>query len=427
MISVFQLAGSSLRAALVVAALFAPDACAQVSVVVQNVDGTSLTGRFEKLSEEEVSVRSDRSSESIAVRDVLRLVISSEGSGHSTEPPPPVVVAPPGSPDPSATPWLLTSTGDWLRVAALMIDDESVVVRWSGFPNQPSLTVPLETCRGTILELPRDPYRQGIEFAAMFDDNQSTDRIVLRNGDRIAGEFAGLESGVLQLETPQGLTTAALETLRSIAFNPELIATPKPPKAHFRAALRDGSVLRLRTALSNGNVLLGELIGGASVSLPLEHVAELWCFDASRVPVSSLSTTDVRLTPYLSVRRPPQFDRNVLGGPLRVRGLPVVSGIGLTSGAEIEFALGGRFRTLLGRVALDDAAGPSGSVQFEIAGDGQKLWHSETVTVDSGLVELPRLSVSEVDRLTLRVSFADRGSVSDIANWCDVVLLKSDQ
>jgi hypothetical protein len=43
------------------------------------------------------------------------------------------------------------------------------------------------------------------------------------------------------------------------------------------------------------------------------------------------------------------------------------------------------------------------------------------------LVELPRLSVSEVDRLTLRVSFADRGSVSDIANWCDVVLLKSDQ
>ncbi len=424
MTAAFQLTGAAPLAVLLFAALFATEASAQVSVVVQNVDGTSVTGRLEQLSKQQVFVRSRRNVESIAIGDVLRLSISPEDSNGSTEPPASIAPVRPSSPEPSVTGWLLTSTGDWLRVAPLMIDDESVVARWSLFPNQPALTVPLETCRGVILDLSQDPYRQGIEFASLFDDRQSADRIVLRNGDRIAGEFAGLESGKLQLDTPQGTTSAELGTLRSIAFNPELIATPEPPDAHLRVTMRDGSLLQLKTALSNGGVLLGETSGGASVSLPLEDLKEIWLFDADRVPISSLPVANLQQTPYLSIKRPPQFDRNALGGPLRVRGLPVAAGIGTTSGTTIAFALNARFKTLLGHVALDDAAGPAGSVQFEVGGDGRTLWHSETVTAESGRVDLPRLDVSGIAQLTLGVTFADRGSGSDIANWCNLVLLK---
>lgn len=396
---------------------------AQVSVTVQNVDGTSVSGRLEQLTAKQVFVRVDGNAEPLAVDRVLRLAMSPASDGESGP-----ATLEQASPHPvSATPWLLTSTGDWLRVQPLMIDEESVVARWSRIPDQPLLTVPLEVCRCAVLKLAGDPYRQGIEFSSLFDDNQTTDRIVLQNGDRIAGEFAGLDDGKLQIETALGATSAEFEQVQSIAFNPELISTPDQPETHFRVVLRDGSLLRLKSALSNGGVLLGETLADSTISLPLEHVAEIWFFDANRLPVSSLPVAGTKLTPYLSVRRLPQLDRNVLGGPLRVRGSSVASGIGMSSGSEITFALDARFSTLLGRVALDDAAAPAGSVQFEVVGDGSSLWRSETVTVESGPVELPRLDVSGVGSLVLKVDVADRGPVRDIANWYDLVLLKSSQ
>jgi hypothetical protein len=396
---------------------------AQVSVTVQNIDGTSVSGRLEQLTPKQVFVRVDGNAEPLDADRVLRLAMSPASDGESD----PEAREQDSQHSVSATPWLLTSTGDWLRVQPLMIDEESVVARWSRIPDQPPLTVPLEVCRGAVLKLAGDPYRQGIEFSSLFDNNQATDRIVLQNGDRIAGEFAGLDDGTLQIETSLGATSSEFDQVQSIAFNPELISTPDQPETHFRVVLRDGSLLRLKSALSNGGVLLGETLADSAVSLPLEHVKEIWFFDANRLPVSSLPVAGTKLTPYLSVRRPPQLDRNVLGGPLRVRGLSVASGIGMSSGSEITFALDARFSTLLGRVALDDAGAPAGSVRFEVVGDGTTLWHSETVTVESGPVELPRLDVSGVASLVLKVDVADRGPVRDIANWCDLVLLKSSQ
>ena len=396
---------------------------AQVSVTVQNVDGTSVSGRLEQLTAKQVFVRVDGNAEPLDADRVLRLAMSPASDGESD----PAAREPDSLYSVSATPWLLTSTGDWLRVQPLMIDEESVAARWSRIPDQPPLTVPLEVCRGAVLKLAGEPYRQGIEFLSLFDDNQTTDRIVLQNGDRIAGEFAGLDDGKLQIETALGATSSEFEQVQSIAFNPELISTPNQPETHFRVVLHDGSLLRLKSALSNGGVLLGETLADSAVSLPLEHVKEIWFFDANRLPVSSLPVGTSKQTPYLSVKRLPQLDRNVLGGPLRVRGSSVASGIGMSSGSEIAFALDARFSTLLGRVALDDAAAPAGSVRFEVVGDEMTLWGSETVTVESGPVVLPRLDVSDVASLVLKVDVADRGPVRDIANWCDLVLLKSSQ
>ncbi|MHC4875960.1 MAG: NPCBM/NEW2 domain-containing protein [Planctomycetota bacterium] len=389
-------------------------ACAQVEVTVRSTNGSSVAGRLDQLTDRQLFLRTEDDIKPVAVSDVLRIsVLPRETPAQDLI-----------TPRPSATPWLATSTGDWLRVRPLMIDDESVVARWSQFPDQPPLTIPLEVCRGAILELPSDPYRQGIEFLSLFDDRQTADRVVLRNGDRVAGEFLGLEEDRLQLETPLGMTTAGFEQVRSLAFNPDLISTPELPDAHVRVVLRDGSLLRLKSALSNGGVLLGETLIEAPVSLPLEHIVAVWFFDASRIPVSSLPIEQTQVTPYLSIKRSPQADRNVLGGLARVRGVPVASGIGTSSGSVITFALEAVYSTLLGRVALDDTASDAGSVRFEIIGDSQRLWRSSIVTVEGGPVEIPRLDVSRVTKLTLKVHFADRGNVRDIANWCDLVLLK---
>ncbi len=405
--------GSPFVVALLIGLIPAP-VRAQVEVTVDVTDGSSVSGRVDQLTDEQLFLRIGDDIKPIALSDVLRLsALTPDSSADDFV-----------TPQPSATPWLVTSTGDWLRVHPLMIDDESVVARWSQFPGQPPLTVPLEVCRGAILELPSDAYRQGIEFHSLFDDSQAVDRVVLQNGDRVAGEFFGLEDGKLQLETSLGMTSAGFQNVRSIAFNPELISTPELPASHVRVVLRDGSLLRLKTALSNGGVLLGETLADVPVSLPLEHVGEVRFFDADRLPVSTLPIDQMQVTPYLSVKRSPRSDRNILGGMLRVRGVPVASGIGASSGSAITFNVQPEHKTLIGRVALDDAAGDAGSVRFEILGDGQRMWRSTIVTVEGGPVEISRLDVSQVSTLTLQVDFADRGSIRDVANWCDLVLLK---
>lgn len=387
-------------------------AVSQVAVEVETVDGQSLTAALAQITPDQVILRSDDTSRSVARQRVLRLKILADSQRDT------------GTPGLSESPWLMTSTGDWLRAEPMLVDDESLVARWSLLPGQPPLTVPLEFCVGAILELPRDPYRQGILFAELFDERRTTDHVVLRNGDRIDGEFVSLRDGQLRLGGTLGETAAASGTVQILAFNPELMSFPEPDETHAAVLLTDGSVLRLKRLSAGDDVLLARSIADAEFEIPLKLIDEI-CFRGNdRVELSSLPIEETELNPYLSVARPPRINRSVLGTPLRVQQQTVASGIGVASGTSVTVQLDRRFRSLVGRVALDDAAGSLGSVRFEILGDDRSVWRSPVMTADTGPVELPRVDVSETVRLTLRVDVADRASVRDVADWCDLVLLK---
>ena len=83
-----------------------------------------------------------------------------------------------------------------------------------------------------------------------------------------------------------------------------------------------------------------------------------------------------------------------------------------------QYALGGKWTSLKGKVAV--SSGKPGTVQFEIRGDDQVLWRSETVR-DGSVIPFS-VKVTDVNELTLNVHPTNDGMSSDWGLWLDPVL-----
>lgn len=120
-------------------------------------------------------------------------------------------------------------------------------------------------------------------------------------------------------------------------------------------------------------------------------------------------------------------DRTVDGAPLTVAGTVHERGIGTLSKSEIRYQLFGFFARFTARVGFDDEVrrrAPARAI-FEVRGDGQVLWRSDTVSSGSAAVPVS-VDVNGIRELTLEVIPAvppgtDRAD-SDHADWLDARL-----
>lgn len=81
--------------------------------------------------------------------------------------------------------------------------------------------------------------------------------------------------------------------------------------------------------------------------------------------------------------------------------------------ASHEYALGGRWAKLTGRVGL--ASGHAGSVRFTVRGDGRKLW--ESPVVEDGKTHPLDVDISGVQKLVLETDPTDDGASGDWGLW----------
>jgi hypothetical protein len=147
-------------------------------------------------------------------------------------------------------------------------------------------------------------------------------------------------------------------------------------------------------------------------------------FGANRQSLTTLVPAAVETTPFLTIVRRPLMRRNVLGGPLRVRGRMISDGIGVTSGTRMEWMLNGEWAKFLVSAALDDAAEGQGSVRFEVQVDGRSVWRSEVLTGRSAAATAPAINLTGAKTLTLTVDAAGDGPSLDYADWLHPALLK---
>jgi hypothetical protein len=129
-------------------------------------------------------------------------------------------------------------------------------------------------------------------------------------------------------------------------------------------------------------------------------------------------------TPFLSVKRPPRLDRNVLGGPLTLRGVEFPKGLGMHSRTEVEYDLADGFALFQATIGLDDAARNGGNVVYSVQLDDKSVFTSGPVTGGQTVRALNPIDVSTAKRLKLIVEFGQGGDIRDYANWCDAVLIR---
>ncbi|MEV6368078.1 glycoside hydrolase family 97 catalytic domain-containing protein [Micromonospora musae] len=106
------------------------------------------------------------------------------------------------------------------------------------------------------------------------------------------------------------------------------------------------------------------------------------------------------------------------GLPLTIAGRSFAKGIGTHAPSEVTVWLGGACSRLQAEVGIDDEVTESGSVAFQVFGDGRQLADTGVVRRSDGARPLA-VDVGGVRMLTLRVTDGGDGKNFDHADWAD--------
>jgi hypothetical protein len=390
-----------------------PTASAQLLFRAERTNCAPVVGRVLSLSNEEVTLKSESGpAQSIPLKNLISLSQPVRAGWKIL----PAV----------GQSWVFLATGDRLCVEPTRIDDTELTAVWNRFEALPSIRIPLEACRGVAFTMPSDSVKQGLLLTSITDRTETSDLIVLRNGDRLQGELLGLADGAVTIETSLGKIQPKARVVERLVFNPELIFVEKPEGLVRTVLLSDGTVLKLKDASANGLTLTGTLLAGTKVALPLEEIHELTVSGGDVVPLAEVAPDRQTIASFLDTKRPPRGNRNVLGGLLTMCGRPNVTGVGVASGTTLEWDLDGSWRSFQATVGIDDAARGRGSVIFEVRVDDRSVWRSEVLTGLSKPVAVPPVNLAGAKKLTLIVEFAQQGNVLDYANWADAVLIRAE-
>lgn len=109
------------------------------------------------------------------------------------------------------------------------------------------------------------------------------------------------------------------------------------------------------------------------------------------------------------------------GGPLTIRGKEYDKGLGTHAASEVVVDVGGRYDRFTAQVGVDDEVRESGSVVFEVVGDGEVLATTGVLTNADAAFAVD-VDVTGVQRLTLRVTDGGDGINFDHGDWADAQL-----
>ena len=377
------------------------------TVTVIDVDHRPFEGVLHEATEETLKVSGEQTRE-FAWDDVLFLRF---GKRRATQPTPKTSV-------------VFLANDDRLIVRPQRINEERALADWIRFPDMKAVTIPLETIRSVVLDVPEDNDVRDQVFRRATASQTGHDLLLLKNGDRFTGELIGLEADDILLDTPGGTTRIARDGVRVLAFNSELISFPPPRGRRTLLSLLDGSRVTVHHLRWESESLACETLFGTELDVPLTAIVSLQ-FTGGRITyLSDLDAAAYDFTPYLSERWGLHRDRNVLGGPLRVGGVEYAKGLGMHSKSQVTYDLESRYRRFHSAVGIDDQTEGRGHVAFIVEVNGRTVWSSGPVRGGSEARTTGSIDVTGAQTLRLTVDFGHHGDVQDHANWCDAVLLK---
>jgi hypothetical protein len=344
---------------------------------------------------------------------------------------------------------VVLADGGLLSATVLAADKERLTIDSDSFG---TVKLPLESLAGVVFHLPparqdRDKLLDRIARAA-----GDGDRLLLDNGDELAGLIEGIAAGAVKLKADVGPVEVKTDRVTAIIFDPAL--KRKPPAADGRLqawiGLGDGSRL-LATQLSLQGDSLKITTAGQPLSALPSSLVFLQPLGGRAIYLSDLKPAEYRQTPYLDLKWPYQTDRNVTDGLLRCGGRLFLKGIGVHSAARLVYSLsplplgegpgvtaasqptsprplagegpGVRARRFEAEVGIDDSTAGGGSVVFHVLVDGQDRFTSKIIRGG----DAPRpisVDVTGATKLELLVDYADRADVLDHADWLNARLVQ---
>ncbi len=284
------------------------------------------------------------------------------------------------------------------------------------------LALPLEQIAGIVFLPPLDAVLRDELIGHVRASGAKRDMLILENGDQVAGTILNLTVKQIELEAAVGQVKLETDRLVAIVFDPSLVEPAAGKGFRTIVGLVDGSRLMATSLVTADAKIRLTLVGDHAVALPAESVVFLQPLLGKVVYLSDLKPAGYKHIPFLDLPREFRLDRNGLGTSLRSGGQSHLKGVGMHSASRLTFPLDGRHRRFAAEVALDDRAGPRGSVVFRVFVDAEQKYASPILRGGDApqpiFLEIPATART----LSLIVDFADRGDELDYANWLDARL-----
>lgn len=373
-------------------------------VTVQSTDGRVATGVLATLSRERLVVTGKVPGE-LKIGDVIRIDFPSRkpaGLGGRN--------------------LILLANGDRLVANPLGSNEESLRIQMA---QSGPFDVPLEVVRGIAWQLPQDRVSRRRILQALERHVAKTDEVLLRNGNRVSGEFLGLKQSKLQFETAAGTREIKNSSIQGLAFNPDLIDFSQSDDIRALVTLDDGSRFTVREfGIKSGEQFECAAVFGAKLSIAVSRIVSLQILGGGAVYLSDLQPAKYEFTPFLSLKWPLRKDRNSVGGPLRLKGREYAKGLGTHSKCAVSYALNKRYSRFQATVGIDDGAGGKGNALVQVLLDGKPVLTSTPLLADAAPLVIAPIDVSGANLITLFVDYGDLGDVQDHVNWCDALLVQ---
>jgi hypothetical protein len=286
----------------------------------------------------------------------------------------------------------------------------------------PTVAAPLAAV-STVLQNAHDAtVRQ--EWQDVLRKRTNLDMVVIPSGaklDAVKGTLDAIEfapEGTDQKISPKLARAAGLVFVR----RPDAGAPP----AFCKVVDTAGNTLVARSVRLDGEALAVDLVSGGSVRYPsLKPVLRLDFSRGKLTYLSDLEPIEREETSTEDLVFPYRRDRNLYGGPLRLKGVLYSKGLSVHSRSSLAFDIGGDYKEFRAVLGVDDVVRTEGGAPVRVSvlveGDGRELFKGEVQSRDE-----PKplaLDVKGVRRLRILVA-APLLDLGNQVNLCDARVSK---
>lgn len=373
-------------------------------VEVTTLQGEPYSGRLNRLTESAVSVVQQDTTREVPLAAVME-----------------VRFARPDNAEPAARPPMQVALVDGSRFGCTEmsagLDDVSIAS-----PNLGRFTVPLKSV-GSIRFAPADS-KVETSWNELRQRDLKQDLLVVRNAD-VLDYLEGVAGRIDEKTVHFLLQGDEIPVERGKVFGVIYVRSKTGNQAPFCEASFNGSdVVQLRALSYNGEQMQAELMAGANVTLPIEHLRSLDFSGAKVRYLSQMEPREVNYTPFFDITWEYRRDRNLDGRPLRVGDAEYDHGLSIHSKTELRYRLGGEYRRFQAVMGIDRniEGWDVGDVHVVIRGDGTPLLETDVQGRDD-----PRpvdLDVTGISELQILVDFGKNLDIADHLDLADARVIK---
>jgi hypothetical protein len=285
------------------------------------------------------------------------------------------------------------------------------------------LSLPLESLLGLILSAPSQTGELDLLWDRLRTLPRTTEVVWLANGDRMTGEFLGLDERKVKIQVANKPVEVDRAGVLAIGFNPALVNYRRPKSDFLEMTLKDGTRLGVSGAKLEEGTVQGMSRFGQTVRFPLGELARVHARTTDVVYLTEREPERIQYASYVGPTRPVRFDRTADGHLFQLAGQIYDRGIGTQSYTVMAYALQPGDRRFQAMVGVDERAGPLGSVVFRVMLDGKERQRTAALT-DHDPPQTIDLDLAGAKYLFLITEFGDRGNVRDLADWVEARIIR---